>query len=43
MEINKIKSKKFVTNAIAIYLTTKLDKETITMNALIPEILKSGA
>lgn len=42
MEINKIKSKKFVTNAIAIYLTTKLDKETITMNALIPEILKRG-
>ena len=42
MKINKIKSKKFVTNAIAIYLTTKLDKETITMNALIPEILKRG-
>ena len=42
MEINKIKSKKFVTNAIAIYLTTKIDKETITMNALIPEILKRG-
>ena len=42
MEINKIKSKKFVTNAIAIYLTTKLDKETITMNALIPEVLKRG-
>ena len=42
MEINKIKSKKFVTNAIAVYLTTKLDKETITMNALIPEILKRG-
>ena len=43
MEINKIKSRKFVTNAIAIYLTTKLDKETITMNALIPEILKRGS
>ena len=42
MNINKIKSNKFVTNAIAIYLTTKLDKETITMNALIPEILKRG-
>ena len=42
MEINKTKSKKFVTNAIAIYLTTKLDKETITMNALIPEVLKRG-
>ena len=42
MEINKIKSNKFVTNAIAIYLTTKLDKETITMNALIPEVLKRG-
>ena len=42
MEITKIKSNKFVTNAIAIYITTKLDKETITMNALIPEILKRG-
>ena len=42
MNINKIKSNKFVTNAIAIYLTTKLDKETITMNALIPEVLKRG-
>lgn len=42
MNINRIKSNKFVTNAIAIYLTTKLDKETMTMNSLIPEILKRG-
>ena len=42
MNINRIKSNKYVTNAIAIYLTTKLDKETITMNSLIPEILKRG-
>ena len=42
MNINEIKSNKFVTNAIAIYLTTKLDKETMTMNSLIPEILKRG-
>ena len=42
MNINRIKSNKYVTNAIAIYLTTRLDKETMTMNSLIPEILKRG-
>ncbi len=43
MNINRIESKKYVTNAIAIYLTTALDKETMTMNSLIPEILIRGS
>lgn len=43
MEITKMKNNKFKTNEIAIFLTLPLKRETITMNALIPSILRRGS
>ncbi len=43
MEITKIESKTFKTNEIAIFLTVPLTKSTITMNALIPAVLRRGS
>ena len=37
-----IKTEKFKTNLIAIMLTTKLNRENVTKNALIPTVLKRG-
>lgn len=38
-----IKTEKFKTNLLAVYLTTPLNKETVTLNALIPAVLKRGS
>ena len=38
-----IKTEKFKTNLLAVYLTTPLQKETVTLNALIPAVLKRGS
>lgn len=37
-----IKTEKFKTNLLAVYLTMPLNKETVTLNALIPAVLKRG-
>lgn len=37
-----IKTKKFKTNLLAVYLTMPLNKETVTLDALIPAVLKRG-
>ena len=42
IKLHKINTKKFKTNLLAIYLTTKLDRTNITKNALILSILKRG-
>ena len=38
-----IKKEKFKTNLLAVYLTIPLNKETVTLNALIPAVLKRGS
>lgn len=42
IKLHTIKSEKFKTNLIAIFLTTKLQKETVTKNAVISSILRRG-
>lgn len=42
IKFHKINTKKFKTNLLAIYLTTKLNRENITKNALILAILRRG-
>lgn len=42
MEVKRIESNKFKTNEIAVFLTVPLKRETITMNALLPAILRRG-
>ena len=42
IKLHTIQTNKFKTNLIAVMLTTKLDKENITKNALIPAILRRG-
>ena len=42
IKIHTIKTEKFKTNLIAIMLTTKLDRENVTKNALIPAVLRRG-
>ena len=42
IKLHTMKTNKFKTNLIAIMLTTKLDRENVTKNALIPTILKRG-
>lgn len=37
-----IKTEKFKTNLLAVYLTMPLNKENVTLNALIPAVLKRG-
>ena len=41
--ITRINSNKFKTNEIGIFLTLPLNKKTITMNALIPQVLRRGS
>ena len=38
-----VKTDRFKTNLLAIFLTTKLDKRTVTKNALIPSVLRRGS
>lgn len=40
--VHKINTDKFKTNLIAVFLTTKLDRKTVTKNALISSILRRG-
>ena len=42
IKLHTIKTEKFKTNLIAIMLTTKLDRENVTKNALIPAVLRRG-
>lgn len=42
IRFHKINTNKFKTNLLAVYLTTKLNRENITKNALILSILKRG-
>ena len=42
IKLHEIQTDKFKTNLIAVMLTTKLKKENVTKNALIPTVLKRG-
>ena len=42
IKLHTIETNKFKTNLIAVMLTTKLERETVTKNALIPTILRRG-
>lgn len=42
IKLHTIKTEKFKTNLIAIMLTTKLERENVTKNALIPAVLRRG-
>lgn len=42
IKLHTINTNKFKTNLIAIMLTTKLDKENVTKNAIIPAVLRRG-
>ena len=42
IKLHTVKTEKFKTNLIAVMLTTKLDKENVTKNALIPAVLRRG-
>ena len=41
--LHQINTNKFKTNLIAVFLTTKLDRENVTKNALISSILRRGS
>ncbi len=43
IKLHKIKTNKFKTNIVSVFLTTKLDRNTITKNALIPALLMRGS
>ena len=43
IKLHTIKTDKFKTNLIAVFLTTKLERENVTKNALIPAILRRGS
>ena len=43
MKINKIEKKGFKTCEVAMFLTLPLDKTKMSMQALIPEVLKRGS
>lgn len=42
IKLHTINTNKFKTNLIAVMLTTKLDKENVTKNAIIPAVLRRG-
>ena len=42
IKLHTIETSKFKTNLIAVMITTKLEKETVTKNAIIPAILRRG-
>ncbi len=43
IKLHTIKSDKFKTNLLSVFLTVKLDKEKVTSNALIPSVLRRGS
>ena len=42
VKLHLVKTNKFKTNLISVFLTTPLNKDTITKNALIPAVLRRG-
>ena len=42
INLHKIKTDKFKTNLIAVFLTTKLQRETVTKNVIISSVLRRG-
>lgn len=42
IKLHTIQTDKFKTNLISVILTTKLDRENVTRNALIPAVLRRG-
>lgn len=42
IKLHTIQTEKFKTNLIAVMLTTKIDRENVTKNALIPAVLRRG-
>ena len=42
IKFHQIKTDKFKTNLVAIFLTTSLKRETVTQNALISSVLRRG-
>ena len=43
INLHLINTTKFKTNLLSVFITTKLSKETVTKNALIPMVLKRGS
>lgn len=43
INLHVIKTNKFKTNLLAVFLTTPLDRENVTKNALIPMVLRRGS
>ena len=43
INLHLIKTNKFKTNLLSVFLSTPLDKEKVTLNALIPAILRRGS
>ena len=43
INLHVIKTNKFKTNLLAVFLSTPLDKQVITKNALIPAVLRRGS
>ena len=43
IKLHTIKTDKFKTNLIAVFLTTSLTRENVTKNSLIPAILRRGS
>lgn len=43
IKLHTIKTDKFKTNLLAVFLTTKMDRETVTKNAVISAILRRGS
>ena len=43
IDLHIIKTNKFKTNLLAVFLSTPLQKETVTKNALIPAVLRRGS
>lgn len=42
IDLHLIKTNKFKTNLLSVFLTTPLNKETVTLNALLPAVLRRG-
>ena len=42
IKIHEIKTNKFKTNLVSVFLTTKLDRNTVTKNALVAAVLRRG-
>ena len=43
IKVHLINNDKFKTNLIAVFLTTELNRENVTKNAIIPAILRRGS